>query len=231
MTRAHPDARARAVLRAARHAVQRVPPHQGARRAGPPDRPGDLPHWPRRGVAEPAHLPRPAPPVRSLGAYRALADEGGARHADALHGAAAGLQRAVRRHSLARGDGPGGRVAGAVAGHSAPLRHALEPAAAVGQLQLQRVVVAAAAVHVGRRGDGAPVARGDHHLPGVAGHRLRDGRGRPRAAHRERDGRRCRRAGVEDAGRDSRRMGRAGRCAAGALHRHLRGLPGRGHAD
>ena len=58
-----------------------------------------------------------------------------------------------------------------------------------------------------------------------------DGRGRPRAPHGPGAGRRGPRPGGDAAGRDSRRMGRAGRCAAGALHRHLRGLPGRGHAD
>ena len=38
LDRAHPDDRARAVLRAARHAVQRVPPHPRAHRARPPGR-------------------------------------------------------------------------------------------------------------------------------------------------------------------------------------------------
>ena len=51
--------------------------------------------------------------------------------------AAPGAGRRLRRHPLARRDGPGRRVAGAAAGHPAPLRHALEPAAAAEQLQVQ----------------------------------------------------------------------------------------------
>ena len=52
------------------------------------------------------------------------------------------------------------------------------------------------------------------------------------AADRERDGRRRRRGAV--AGRPPRSATRVGHCrrrAAGALHRHLRGVPGRRHAD
>ena len=115
-----PDARAGAVLRAAGHAVQRIPPDQGARRAGPSRRPRHLSHRPRRRAAEPAHLPRPAAAL-ACGEVRIgpSVTKVAPRRADARHHRAPGAGRRLRRGALARGDGPGRRLGGA-AGSAIP---------------------------------------------------------------------------------------------------------------
>ena len=85
--------------------------------------------------------------------------------------------------------------------------------------------------HLGRRPDGAQIAGRDHDLPGAAGHRLGDGRGRAVAADRERDGRRRGRTAFAIGGGDPRRVGHCSRGAAGPLHRNVRSLSRRRHVD
>ena len=108
---AHPDAGPRAVLRAAGHALQRIPPDQGAHRARPPCRPGDVSGRRRRRTAEPAD--------HSIGAS---AGNRGVRIGPswtkvvldaflAVTAASAGAPGEVRRHSFARGSGPARRLA------------------------------------------------------------------------------------------------------------------------
>ena len=131
------------------------------------------------------------PPFVQQGADRPVGRQGPAGRAPDADDPPGGAVRRtpVRRHPLARGDGRPRRVARPPARHPASLRHALEPAAATRQLPVLALEAAALGIREGRRLHGARVAGGDHHLPGVAGHRARDGRRRPRRAHRERHGR------------------------------------------
>ncbi len=218
------DARPRAVLRTAGHAVQRVPPDQSPGRAGPSRRSGHLPDRPRRRAAEPAHLPRPAAAVRAACRDRTLGGEGPPRRVDALHRGAPGPGRRLRRGALARGNGAGRRLGGAVARRPAPLRHALEPAAAARQLQVQRLAPPAPRLRQRGTADGERIRRRHHHLPGAAGHGDRDGSRLARHPDRERDGRRRRRSADPQRGRDPPALAPARRCAARALHRYLRGV-------
>ena len=189
---AHPDAGPRAVLRAAGHAFQRIPPDQGAHRARPPRRSGDVSGRRRRRVAEPADHSLGASAGNQRRADRSVVDQGGARRVPGGDRSPAGAPREVRRDPFARGSGPAGRVAVAQAGHSAPLRHALEPAAAALQLQVRSQRLAAKAVRAHGAPDGVRFERRHHHLPGPLRSRAHDGRRRSGDADRERDGRRRR---------------------------------------
>ena len=99
---------------------------------------------------------------------------------------------------FARGGGPARRVAGAASRHSAPLRHALEPAAAADQLQVRAqhaLLRRAFEMMEDRTVFGSDVVITicqdlQDHVDG-------DGRRRPRDPDRERDGRRRRGAAAD----------------------------------
>ena len=166
------------------------------------------------------------PPFVRRVADRPLGGEGPPRRVDALHRGPPGPGRRLRRGALARGDGAGRRLGGAVARRPAPLRHALEPAAAARQLQVQRLAPPAPRLRQRGTADGERIRRRHHHLPGAAGHGDRDGSRLARHPDRERDGRRRRRSADPQRGRDPPALAPARRCAARALHRYLRGVSG-----
>ncbi len=145
------DARARAVLRAAGHAVQRIPSHQGARGPRPSRRSRHLSDRARRRrcptCAFSAAL-RP-PLVRRVpigpSAVKVLLDA--LMLLTIARRALAGGYDAIHSHEEM---GLIGVWLAQAAGHPAPLRHALEPAAAAQQLQVQRVVGTARRFRRGR---------------------------------------------------------------------------------
>ena len=202
---AHPDARARAVLRAARDAVQRVPPHQGPGGTGPPRRPGDLPDRPGRRPAEPADHPHAPAAVRAQGEDRAVVHEAGAGRAAGDHGSAAGLPAAAttqctrtRRRACV----------GVWLARRLGIPHLYDMHSSLPQqlsnFRYSDSGLVAAGVRARRADDDRRVQGRDHDLPGPAGHGRGDGRWRPLGAHRERDGR----------GRAHRRRARRGpQCA------------------
>ena len=106
--RAHPDDRARAVLRAARHAVQRVPPHPRAHRARAPGRSRDLSLRPARVDAGAAGLSQPASAVGRPREDRSVAGQDPARRAagaDALC-----VARSRRRYDAIHSHEEGGLI-------------------------------------------------------------------------------------------------------------------------
>ena len=87
--------------------------------------------------------------------------------------AAAGAEHVLRRRPLARGRRADRRGAVGHARRAAPLRHALEPAAAALELRLLVVEAAGVGHGAGRAAAGAALPRGHRHLPAAR-------RGRPR---------------------------------------------------
>ena len=138
---AHPDARARAVLRAARHALQRVPPHQGARRGRAPRRSRDL-----RATAPTSRCPNlriiRSRGCRSCGACRSV------RRSSRCCSTSLLTMTTLRQCRGAAGTTPSTRTRRRACSASwlarrlrrpAPLRHALEPAAAARQFPLHAI--------------------------------------------------------------------------------------------
>ncbi len=222
---AHPDDRAGAVFRAPGHPVQRIPPHPRAPRARAHGRSGDLSVRPRRDHAGTAGLPLPAAAVRLERPHRSVAGQSAARPVAGGLGAAARAGHALRRRALARGGrghraGPGGD-----AGRAAPLRHALEPAAAARQLQVQPIARAAVGLRGLRAAGRAALARRDRDLRGARAPGARDRAAGGAGADRERARRRRRQPRRRARGRARGVRARADH-AGGALHRHLRGVSG-----
>ena len=140
------------------------------------------------------------------------------------------LRRRLRRDPLPRGGRAHRRRARAGAARAAPLRHALEPAAAAHEFRVQPLARHEAGVSRDRALHDPPLARRHRHLPLARGHGEGDRARGEDGPDRERPGlrRRCRDAGT---GRRRADIAGAGGLDAGrALHRHVRSVPGAGHA-
>ena len=109
--------------------------------------------------------------------------------------------RAVRRNPLSRGSRTRRLVAGQMAAGAPPLRHALQPASAVGEFRIHAVHGHPPAVRAPRNLDDRRIAGHHHRLPGTSGHRRRPRRRGPGVPYRKRHGRRHRRRRVAIRGR------------------------------
>ena len=133
---AHPDDRAGAVPRAARHGLQRISSYPRPHGSRPHRRSRDVSVRPGSFDARPAGLPVPAAAVSSHDRHRTFVREDPARRVPRGHGVRSCAARPVRRGALARGRDRDRDRARGDAARAASLRHALEPAAAAHELSV-----------------------------------------------------------------------------------------------